>query len=460
MSKFKGKKVLVVGLGQSGVATAKYMAKQGAKVMVSEARQKTDLPEAVKQTADLKIEFEFGGHQAANFKLAELIVVGPAVPLDLPALQEARAMNIPITSETEIAVQLIKEPIIAITGSLGKTTTASLVAEMLRADGKSAYIASPSNPLINYLSEPTRSDYVVLELNSQQMRLVDRLVPSVAAFLNIHHDHLDPSNPSIDHYVESKKKLLKTCDRNSYVVLNRDDVFVSRFAEETSARVSWFTRRNPMQIGGEFAENFVGSYVEAEKSHIHSKFNGRAESYDIAKIKIFGDHNKENVAAAIAIVKNIGVSQKAIATVIESFKGVPHRLEFIRKKDGVYFFNDSKSTTPQGIARALASFKKSPVILISGGKDSTAEYGPLSDQIRGKVKILILLGEAKEKLNRMIGDFSETYLVGTFEEALLLAFQKSRTGDVVLLSPGCPSYDMFRNYEERGEYFKKLVGQL
>lgn len=459
MSKFKGKKVLIVGLGQSGVATAKYMAKQGAKVMISEAKQKNDVPEAVKQTVDLKVEYEFGGHQGKTFTQAELIVVGPSVPLDLPALQEARAMNIPITSETEIAVQMIKEPIIAVTGSLGKTTTGSLITEMLRADGKSAFLASPSNPLINYLSEPQRSDYVVLELNAPQMRLLEKLVPSVAVFLNIHHDHVDQYT-SIDAYVDAKKKLLKLVDRNSYVVLNKDDVFVARFAEETSARVSWFTRRNPMAIGGDFAENFVGTYVDTEKSVLNAKFNGRSEALDLSKIKIFGDHNKENIAAAVATVKNIGVSTKAIATVLEQFKGVSHRLEFIRKKDGVYFFNDSKSTTPQGINRALSAFKKSPIILISGGKDSAMEYGALSEQIRSKVKILILLGEAKEKLNRMIGDFAETYLVGTFEEALLLAFQKSRTGDVVLLSPGCTSYDMFRNYEERGDYFKKLVQQL
>jgi len=459
MSKFKGKKVLVVGLGQSGVATSKYMAKQGAKVMISEAKQKTELAEAIKQTAELKVEYEFGGHQGATFKLAEMIVVGPAVPLDTPALQEAKAAGIPITSETEIAVQHIKEPIIAITGSLGKTTTASLIAEMLRADGKTAYLAGPSNPLINYLSEPVKSDYVVLELSSFQLRLLEKLVPSVAVFLNVHHDHVE-KYASIDAYLDAKKKLLKLCDRNSYVVLNKDDVFVSRFAEETPARVSWFTRRDPLTLGGEFAENFVGTYVANGSPQIHAKFNGRSEAFDTSKIKIFGDHNKENVAAAVAAVKNLGVSAKAIASVIENFKGVPHRLEFIRKKDGVYFFNDSKSTTPQAIGRALAAFKKSPVILISGGKDSLAEYGPLADQIRGRVKILILLGEAKEKLNRMIGDFAETYLVGTFEEALLLAFQKSRTGDVVLLSPGCPSYDMFRNYEERGDYFKKLVQQL
>jgi UDP-N-acetylmuramoylalanine--D-glutamate ligase len=175
---------------------------------------------------------------------------------------------------------------------------------------------------------------------------------------------------------------------------------------------------------------------------------------------LFGEHNRENLMAAICAARTMGVSQKAIQAVINSFKGVAHRLEFIRKKDGVYFFNDSKGTNVMSVQRSLSAFNSNSIILIAGGKDKNMDYSPLVPLVQSKCKILILLGEAKEKMNRAIGDFAETYLVGTFEEAVLLAYQKSRSGDIVMLSPACSSYDMFRNFEERGTYFKKLVNEL
>ncbi|MGZ3709422.1 MAG: Mur ligase family protein, partial [Bdellovibrionota bacterium] len=193
---------------------------------------------------------------------------------------------------------------------------------------------------------------------------------------------------------------------------------------------------------------------------IIAKINGKEETYDLTQFRLFGEHNKENLMAAICAARAMGVSPKAIQTVINTFKGVAHRLEFVRKKDGVFFFNDSKGTNVMSVQRSLSSFTSNPIILIAGGKDKGMEFGPLVDLVKKKCKILILLGEAKEKINRAIGDFAETYLVGTFEEAVLLAYQKSRSGDIILLSPGCSSYDMFRNYEERGDYFKKLVAQL
>lgn len=461
MSKFKGKRILVVGFGRSGVAVARYMAKQGAKVMITDLKQKSELIESVNATADLKIEYELGRHNSKSFLTAELIVVSPGVPLNIKPLEEARAANVPITNEIEIAVNALKEPLIAITGTNGKTTTTALIGEMFKADQRNVYVGGNiGNPLLNYVTDGLKAEAVVAELSSFQLDLTQKLVPAVAVFTNVEPDHLD-RYPDLQTYIESKKKLLRSCDRNTYVVLNYDDPTVSSFASENAGKLLWFTKRDPLKIGGDFSEQFVGAYCLPGSKKIISRVNGREETYDLSQFRLYGDHNKENLMAAICAARTLGVSQQAIQTVIQSFKGVVHRLEFLRRKDGVFFFNDSKSTNVMSLQRSLSAFSPSnPIILIAGGKDKNMDFTPLADLVKDRCKILILLGEAKEKINRAIGDMADTFLVGTFEEAVLLAYQKSRSGDIILLSPGCSSFDMFRNYEERGEYFKKLVQQL
>jgi UDP-N-acetylmuramoylalanine--D-glutamate ligase len=291
------------------------------------------------------------------------------------------------------------------------------------------------------------------------LELTQKLIPAVALFTNLEEDHLD-RYPDMAAYTNAKKSLLRACDKNSFVVLNYDNPNVARFATENQGKLMWFTKRNPMEIGGEFAEQFRGVYYNAAAKQIVAKVVGKEEIYDVSQLRLFGDHNKENLMAAICAARAMGVNPKAIQTVISTFRGVPHRLEFVRKKDGVFFFNDSKGTNVMSVQKSLAAFNRNPIILIAGGKDKNMDFAPLQELVRTRCKILILLGEAKEKINRAIGDNAETYLVGTFEEAVLLAYQKSRSGDIILLSPGCASYDMFRNYEERGDYFKKLVNQL
>jgi UDP-N-acetylmuramoylalanine--D-glutamate ligase len=460
MSKFKGKRVLVVGFGISGVSAAKYMAKQGAKVTVTDMKQRTELQESVNACEDLKLEYELGRHNEKTFETSELIVVSPGVPLNIKPLELARAANVPVVSEIELAAQAIQEPLIAITGTNGKTTTTILLGEMFKADNKPAYVGgNVGKPLLDYVMEGPHGGHVIAELSSFQLELQEKMVPAVAIFTNIEEDHLD-RYPSMDAYIAAKKRLLKACDRNSYVILNYDNPIVSSFAQEAQGKLIWFTKKNPMKVGGEFAEKFCGAYYNQPNRQIVVKITGREEIYDLSGFKLYGDHNKENLLASILGARLMGVSEKAIQQVILNFRGVPHRLEFVRKKDGVFFFNDSKGTNVMSVKRSLSAFPNNPIILIAGGKDKNMDYTPLQDLVRQRVKILILLGEAKEKMNRAIGDFAETFLVGTFEEAILLAYQKSRAGDIILLSPGCSSFDMFRNYEERGDYYKKLVGQL
>ncbi len=461
MSKYKGKRVLVVGFGLSGVAVAKYMAKQGAKVTVTDMKQKSELKDSVDAIGDLKIEFELGKHNNKTFHTAELIVVSPGVPLNIKPLEEAREKLIPIMSEVELAVHGIKSPIVGITGTNGKTTVTALVGEMFKADNKATFVGGNIGvPMLNLLNDETeKNDVVVAELSSFQLELTEKLVPAVAVFTNIEEDHLDRYG-DIGTYIAAKKRLLKACDKNSFVVLNHDCPNVARLADECPGKIIWFTKKDPMSVGGTFAEQFTGCYYRASDKKIVCKVTGKEEIFDLTQFKLFGEHNRENLMAAICAARAMGVSVAAIQSVINSFKAVPHRLEFVRKKDGVFFFNDSKGTNVMSVKKSLGSFTNNPVILIAGGKDKNGDFTPLVDLVQKRCKILILLGEAKEKINRAIGDFAETYLVGTFEEAILLAYQKSRSGDIVLLSPGCASFDMFRNYEERGDYFKKVVSQL
>jgi UDP-N-acetylmuramoylalanine--D-glutamate ligase len=460
MSKYKGKKVLVVGFGLSGVAVARFMAKQGARVMVTDLKQKSELSESCKACDDLKIEYELGRHNSKSFTTAELIVVSPGIPLNIKPLEEARAANVQITTEIDLAASHLKEPLIAITGTNGKTTVTTLIGEMFKADTKSVFVGGNiGKPLLDYVTDSMKSDCVVAEVSSFQLELTQRLIPAVAIFTNIEEDHLD-RYPTMDNYIAAKKRLLQACDKNSYVVLNYDNPNVARFAQENPGKLMWFTKKDPMKIGGEFAENFVGCYYDAANKRIVAKITNKEETYDTSQLRLFGDHNKENVMAAICAARAMGVSVKAIQSVINTFKGVNHRLEFVRRKDGVFFFNDSKGTNVMSVQRSLMAFSNNPIILIAGGKDKNMDFTPLCELVRSRCKILILLGEAKEKINRAIGDFAETFLVGTFEEGVLLAYQKSRSGDIILLSPGCASFDMFRNYEERGDYFKKLVNQL
>ena len=460
MSKFKGKRVLVVGFGLSGVAVARYMTKQGAKVTVTDMKQKSELMDSVNACNDLKLEYEFGKHNNKTFHMAELIVVSPGVPLNIKPLEEAREKLIPITSEVELASTAFKEPMIAITGTNGKTTTTTLLGEMFKADNRAVYVGGNiGKPLLDYHTDGGKADCVIAELSSFQLDLTDKLTPACAVFTNLEEDHLDRYT-DMAAYTESKRRLLKACDRNSFVVLNYDSPNIARFADGCNARIMWFTKKNPLEVSGVFAENFSGAYWNRPGKQIVAKINGKEELYDISKFALFGEHNRENLMAAICAARAMGINPKAIQTVINTFKGVAHRLEFVRKKDGVFFFNDSKGTNVMSVKKSLESFTVNPIILIAGGKDKGMDYVPLAELVKKKCKLLILLGEAKEKINRAIGDHAETYLVGTFEEAVLLAFQKSRSGDIILLSPGCSSYDMFRNFEERGDYFKKLVNQL
>lgn len=457
-SELAQKKVVVVGLGRTGVSVVKYLLSRGAQVTVSDVKSRMELAEFVKQLTDLEVEYDLGRHNPKLLTQSDIVVLSPGVPSTLEGIHEAKQAGIPVINDFDLAAPFLKAPIIAVTGTNGKTTTTTLIGEMLKADGKNVFVGGNiGNPVLNMVLEGQSPDFIVLEVSSFQLEHTFEFKPNVAVFTNLEPDHLDRYPNGVESYYAAKRRLLQKADKDTVLITNFDNDAAARLADDFVGTSLFFTRRNPMNIHASFAEKFKGAYYV--RPRMHFKLPNSQHTFEMLTCKLPGDHNKENLMAAALAAQSVGCSESAIQAVVSTFKGVPHRLEFVRKKDGVSFYNDSKATNVASVLRSLSSFQSS-IILIAGGRDKDQDFGPLVELVKKRVKNLILVGEAKEKINRVIGDFTETFLVGTFEEAVLLSYQKSRTGDVVLLSPSCASYDMFKSYEERGDYFKKLVSQL
>lgn len=456
----KGMKALVVGLARTGVSATKLMCKKGIKVTITDEKNKSDLKDSLDALKGFEYEAELGKHVLKTFCEQDFIVVSPGVRMDIKPLQQAQKLGIPIISEIELASQFISEPIIAITGTNGKTTASTMIAEMIQAGGKTAFLGGNVGvPLSEYALRREKCDWVVVEISSFQLDTTYTLKPHIAVFLNIAPDHLD-RYPSFDEYATSKMRLKQNMTEEDHIIVNLRDQKLMSMLASSQAKFLYFTSDDYSQIPAHYHERFQGAYLEPRGQVIHLRTQRWKEhEFNVTGALLRGLHNRENMMASMLAAKLAGTSNESLQKVMTTFKPLPHRMEFVAKKNQVYFFNDSKGTNVHSLLRSLESFEE-PVILIAGGKDKGEDYAPLGPAIRHRVKNLILVGEAKEKINRAVGDFSETFLVGTFEEAVYLAYQKSRSGDVILLSPGCASQDMFRNYEERGDYFKKIVNSF
>lgn len=452
----KNMTALVVGLGKSGVAATKLLCKKGVKVTVTDELNKSDLKDSLEALEGYDFTAELGKHVLKSFCDADFIVVSPGVRLDIKPLQQAQKSKIPIISEIELASQFISEPIVAVTGTNGKTTTSTLIAEMIQASGKTVFLGGNIGiPLSEYASRREKCDYVVAEISSFQLDTTYTLHPHIAVFLNLAPDHLD-RYATYEDYIQAKIKLQANMTEEDYCVVNLRDQKLMSLLSGGRAKCMYFTSDSLSRTPAHFAEKFQGVYLDPA-SHMYLKASRWKEhSFQLTGTQLRGLHNKENIMAAALAAKLAGVSNESIQKVIQGFKPLPHRMEYVARKNQVTFYNDSKGTNIHSLLRSLESFDE-PVILIAGGRDKGEDYTMLGHSIRRHVKNLILVGEAKEKINRAVGDFSETFLVGTFEEAVYLAYQKSRSGDVILLSPGCASQDMFKNYEERGNYYKRIV---
>ncbi len=427
MQPVAGKKFVIVGLGKSGIAAARFAVAEGARVIATDHLPLEQLPAAREALAHLPIEFHCGGFQAEDFAQADCVVVSPGVPLQLPELDIARSRGIPLIGEMELALPSISCPIVAITGTNGKSTTTTLIAQMLQAAGHRVVMGGNiGTPLLDLLSDLQQADYVVLEVSSYQLEITPSLRPTVAVLLNITPDHLDRYR-NFGAYAAAKQIMINQLDERAILIYNGCDPIVATMARQSRAQGIAFQVNTPRWT-----------------------FDAPA---------LMGVHNRENLLAAAMAVDALGVSHDVIAAVAKEFRGLAHRCQLVTEWNGIRFFDDSKATNIGSVDRVLASFT-TPVILIAGGQDKGTGYGPLREPIRRHVKLLILLGEAKTLMQSELGDCVETALVQDMREAVRVATERATSGDTVLLAPACASFDQYRNYAERGDDFARQVREV
>ena len=436
---------MVLGLARTGSEAARFLARQGAEVLVSDCRSEAELQQERQALCELPVRFLLGGEETAWLKGVDLLVTSPGVPGENPLLREARNRGIEVISEIELACRFLSVPLVAITGTNGKSTTTTLIGEILKAKGLKIFVGGNIGaPLIGFVGD--RWDWGVVEVSSFQLEWVEQFRPRIAVLLNLTEDHLD-RYADFTSYCEAKERIFSAQVEEDIAVLNRDDPLVWSIRERIRSRVVSFG----------WAEVEEGVY--AANGEIIWRSGRREEKFPLSRVKIQGVHNAENLMAAIAVGKALGVPAGVIQQVIEEFPGLEHRLEFVREKNGIRFYNDSKGTNVGAVVKSLASFS-APVILIAGGIDKGGGYQILEDGVRRKVKKLVLFGAAKEKIRRALGHLTETAVVENLEAAVQEAYRSARPGDIVLLSPACSSFDMFQNYAERGKVFKALVQSL
>ncbi len=440
-----GKKVLVVGLARTGLAAVKFLKTKGSIVTTTETKPKEEMKESIQDLEGMDIPMEWGGHRSMTFLKSDLIVVSPGVDLSIQPIQEALKKGIPVISEIELAYRFIPIPIIAVTGTNGKTTTTLLISEMLKEEGKRVGVGGNiGDPLILFADGGNRWEVLVVEISSFQLEAIEDFRPRFSVLLNITEDHLD-RYPRFQDYIEAKVRIFANQNARDVAVLNRDDPIVMKHGARVMAKKLFFSLKERLEEG-------------ASLSHqsILLRTRGKEEEYSLAQTSLNGIHNVENMMASLITARSFGCSKKAIEAALHRFKGIEHRLEFVREIEGVRFYNDSKGTNVGSVVKSLQSFSE-PIILIAGGKDKKGDLAPLKELIERHVKQLILIGEAQERMGRELGGLTDTATAKSMEEAVTLAYQSAKKGEVVLLSPACSSFDMFEDYEERGRVFKEAV---
>lgn len=445
--------ILVVGLAKTGISTAKFLHKMGAKVAATDSAPASKI-KGLDELKKIGIEVETGGHSLKHFLNAGMIVLSPGVPPDIEPLQEAKKNGVEVISEIELACNFIKEPIVAIAGTNGKTTTTTLIGKIFEAGGNKVFVGGNIGlPLIEYAVGGERADYLVVEVSSFQLEGIRKFRPHIAILLNITEDHLD-RYASFDEYAAAKFRLFENMDEEDVAIVNiEDSVINSKFIRLRRTQKQKF-KTMPFS-----SANILRQGIYYSNGNIVYSFGGTEEAYPIKNFKLKGIHNIENIMAAIGAARTCGVLRDVILKTVEEFKGLPHRMELIRDINGVAYYNDSKGTNIGALQKSLEGFD-APVILIAGGKDKGGDYRVLSDLIKGKVKSLILLGEAKDKIKAAFDGLTEIVVVDSLRDAVNTASSKAAEGDVVLLSPACSSFDMFKDYKERGEIFRRLVKEI
>jgi UDP-N-acetylmuramoylalanine--D-glutamate ligase len=444
----KDKKILVVGLARTGASVARFLAERGAVITVTDMKGEAELAPFIAKLDGLPIHYELGGHSNDLFLAADMVVVSPGVPMDIAPLVYARRQGRQVVSEIELASAFIDAPLVAITGTNGKTTTTTLVGEIFRNCGFQAYIGGNiGNPLIDMVTSGEKVDFVVAEISSFQLEGILEFRPRVAVLLNITEDHLD-RYASYKDYIDAKSRIFENQTAEDFAVLNMDDPIVASLADKIKARIVPMSRLRVLEKGIYFHDGCITLV-----------WDGRREDFPTDSYRLKGAHNIENIMAALASTILAGCNAECARSAVERFTGLHHRMELVEVINDVGWYNDSKGTNVGSVVKSLESFPGN-VTLIAGGKDKGGDYSPLSGLVKERVRHLILLGEARQRIYDSLGALTETHMVDSLEEAVSLAGRLTAPGGVVLFSPACSSFDMFRNYEERGDMFASLVRKL
>jgi len=436
---FNSKRVSVIGCGTSGFHAALALKQEGAEVFVSD-ENKIDLTYKA-ELQKFGIDFEENGHTDRVFQ-ADLLVLSPGVKLDSPVVKRADILNIPYVGELEVGYRLTEGKYIAITGTNGKSTVTSLIYEILKNDSifKAGNIGEPLSKYREHKGT------FVLEVSSFQLKTIDTFRPDIAAILNIDIDHLD-WHESKEDYIKAKSLIFKNQKKEDILILNYDDQIVRNMHKKARAQIFYFSLFHPVK----------GAYLHGED--IILDVDKKISLLKTSEVKLKGMHNTANVLASALVAYLYGIKVDKIRQRIKEFRGLPHRVEFVLEKNGIKFYDDSKGTNPHSVKWALKGFTE-PVVLIMGGEDKDLEFYSLRDEVKEHCKVIIAIGKAKEKIIKTFGDIVKVIPASDMEEAVRISYREAQKGEIVLLSPGCASFDMFKNYKERGDVYQYWVRKI
>jgi len=451
---YRGKTALVAGAGKSGQASARFLLDCGARVILTDTRSEdalrneiAALPSFAARSGELVLEL--GGHRDESFARCDFVVVSPGIPLSLPFFEVSRKAGIPIIAEVELAYRHLKGKIIGITGSNGKTTTTTLVSDLLNGAGLKAHAAGNiGTPLISFARDSSDSDFYSVELSSFQLESISAFRPFIGSVLNLTPDHMD-RYAGFEDYIAAKQRIFMNQGETDFAVLNADDPRTAALAAKMHAKTAQFSRLR-------IAEH--GAFVRNDRVIFRNE-DGEKDLFAVSAISLKGSHNLENVLAACTIAILAGVSPDSLEDSIRKFKGVEHRIEWVRELDGVPYYNDSKATNVDAAMKALESFPGN-IVLIAGGRDKAGNFSALRILVQQRVKHLVLMGEAADKIRQALSGTVDMSKAPSMIEAVSMCRSLARPGDVVLLSPACASFDMFDNYEHRGRVFKDAVRSM
>jgi UDP-N-acetylmuramoylalanine--D-glutamate ligase len=439
-----GKRVLVAGAGKTGIATARFLLEKNAQVTVVDSNVNAVIPEDLKKsTAKIKT----GPHENSIFTEQDLIIISPGIPLTIEPIATAKSKGVEIIGEIELAYLFTETPIIAVTGTNGKTTTTTLLQHIFETSGKKVFTGGNiGTPLIEYVSGDQDADYIIAEISSFQLETINKFRPYISILLNITEDHLDRYN-SFDDYAAAKKNIFANQQRSDFAIINIEDKLAAKMSEDIKADVLFFSTKNELKNGSYYKDGF------------HFLKDSKKTRIDEEGVILQGEHNRENILAAVSAAGICNLSYENITKALHTFKGLPHRMEFVDCINGINFFDDSKATNVGACLKSISSIKP-PIILIAGGKDKGGSYFPLINEINKNVQEIILIGEAQNRIRKELKATVPMTSAMTLKEAVTEAFSRAKEGCSILLSPACSSFDMFDSYVHRGNIFKTAIKEL